>query len=391
MAVSTRHLHHRRLREGGDAPLGRSAAYVLDALSAEDSELARFLFVSDRQANNDGGGRCSRCRPRRRSGDDDMPRMNAIATANYSLALDPLAVRSEKTIMVAEAMTIFGALFLGGTFILFEWGSAKSYGGEGTNAVVDRLFAAVMAIAICCNIFLAFFGSFLWFLSILHANATEDFVLQSGKLMRFCSTLLIATLQTVTIGLFLGIYSNLSPHWAETIVVLVIAFVINAVGQRHVQKLVFDTSPIETYHLPLWARLLSDPACVVTHKGREELRLRAKQRAEEVKRKAYREREQLDPSLDADAKQSNTSIGTLLRKAAVSLGRSNYDTSIYEARLEEDWYCDASQLKGLGVEVLARYMPRLLAQRLHDILDSEEGTDFRYDTDGRPSSDEFVE
>ena len=33
--------------------------------------------------------------------------------------------------------------FLGGIWILYEWGSFKSYGG--TNEVIDRLFAAIMA------------------------------------------------------------------------------------------------------------------------------------------------------------------------------------------------------------------------------------------------------
>ena len=49
-----------------------------------------------------------------------MPRMDALTTAVSALALEPLDVRSENITMATEALTIFGALFLGGTFILFD-------------------------------------------------------------------------------------------------------------------------------------------------------------------------------------------------------------------------------------------------------------------------------
>ena len=75
--------------------------------------------------------------------------------------------------------------------------------------------------AICCNICLAFFGSFLWILSIVYSGSNETFafVFESRKLFNLCC-LLMVTLQYVTVGLFLGIYANLSPHRAETIGVL---------------------------------------------------------------------------------------------------------------------------------------------------------------------------
>ena len=146
MAVSTRHLHHQHLRDDiagkkrhfyhhqPPAALGRSTA-ALDALSEGNSDLARFLFVEQGHgtvSEGSGGGGClGKCRDnRRRNDEEDMPRMNALATAVYSLALEPMGVRSEKITMAAEALTIFGALFLGGTFILFEWGSPKGYGGD---------------------------------------------------------------------------------------------------------------------------------------------------------------------------------------------------------------------------------------------------------------------
>ena len=191
-------------------------------------------------------------------------------------------------------------------------------------------------------------------------------------MVQFCCNLLMATLQCVTFGLFLGIYSNLSPNWAETIVVLVVAFAVSTLGQHHIQELVFKTCPIESYHLPLWSRLVAHPSTVFTRRGREQLRKRAKEKAEEVKRRAYREREMLDPTLGEEEAHGHTSIGVLLRRAAVGLGRAGYDVSIYEARLEQDWYNDVSQLRGVDVDILSRYMPRLLAQRVHEMIESGE-------------------
>lgn len=173
MAISTRHMHRQHLRaannktnpndnfEGGSnartinsktqspsSSLGRSTA-VLDALSDENSELARFLFVKKKREgtanNNDGDGGWFGTG----DGDEEMKRMGVLQGATYSLALEPLAIRSEKAIQAAEAITIFGALFLGGTYILFEWGSNKAYGGDGSNEIVNRLFAATMATGEC--------------------------------------------------------------------------------------------------------------------------------------------------------------------------------------------------------------------------------------------------
>ena len=154
MAVSTRHLHRQRLREATEnetddvhniiarSPLGgggghahgampnniKKSTAVMDALSDENSELSKFLFANG-----------------------EMKRLNMMQSATYSLSLEPLAIRSEKAIQSAEAITIFGALFLGGTWILYEWGSNKSYGGDDTNVVINRLFAAVMAVGELCR------------------------------------------------------------------------------------------------------------------------------------------------------------------------------------------------------------------------------------------------
>ena len=100
----------------------------------------------------------------------------------YSLALEPMEVRSERIIMLAEAYAIFGALFLSGTWVLYEWGSGYGYGGcryEETSycsPAVDRAFEVVMAMAITANLFQAMFSSMLWVMSILFSATHRNWV-----------------------------------------------------------------------------------------------------------------------------------------------------------------------------------------------------------------------
>jgi len=114
--------------------------------------------------------------------------------------------------------------------------------------------------------------------------------------------------------------------------------------------------------------------------GRKKIRDAAERRAKELKNRAYQERTILDPSASSTRglNVSGTSIGKLLRRAADSIGRFDFDVSKFEAKLDEDWYNDASELRNLDVEVLSKYMPRRLAEEVHnqlvlDQLDRTEG------------------
>eukprot|EP00571_Detonula_confervacea_P008913 CAMPEP_0172327030 /NCGR_PEP_ID=MMETSP1058-20130122/58385_1 /TAXON_ID=83371 /ORGANISM="Detonula confervacea, Strain CCMP 353" /LENGTH=70 /DNA_ID=CAMNT_0013043961 /DNA_START=33 /DNA_END=242 /DNA_ORIENTATION=- len=70
--------------------------------------------------------------------------MGSVRSWFYPLALEPMEVRRERIIMLAEAYAIFGALFLNGTWVLHEWGSPDGYGGcdydegIGCHPAVDR-------------------------------------------------------------------------------------------------------------------------------------------------------------------------------------------------------------------------------------------------------------
>eukprot|EP00579_Thalassiosira_antarctica_P018169 CAMPEP_0201951118 /NCGR_PEP_ID=MMETSP0903-20130614/56839_1 /ASSEMBLY_ACC=CAM_ASM_000552 /TAXON_ID=420261 /ORGANISM="Thalassiosira antarctica, Strain CCMP982" /LENGTH=122 /DNA_ID=CAMNT_0048494375 /DNA_START=492 /DNA_END=857 /DNA_ORIENTATION=+ len=106
--------------------------------------------------------------------------------------------------------------------------------------------------------------------------------------------------------------------------------------------------------------------------GREKLRTRAKLRAHKLRKRAYQERQKLDPRFreEGNASEYNvSSVGALLRTAAINLGRNDLDISNYEARLEEDLFNEADQLKGRSVECLSRYMPLRLAEEVQQQLE----------------------
>ena len=69
--------------------------------------------------------------------------------------------------------------------------------------------------------------------------------------------------------------------------------------------------------------------------------------------------------------RSATSIGKLLRGAACNIGRGGFDVSKYEQKLEDDWYNNASELREMSVNVLQKYMPRRLAEEVHNQLAME--------------------
>ena len=134
----------------------RQSYFTLDALSNPTSPLARFLFVGGDSSNNandnqDGG----RERSHRRlswfqSKEDDDKSMQSLHDINslwFSLTLEPMKIRNERIIMLFEAYTIFGTLFFNAVWIIYEWGSYKGYGGDGSpSVVVGRLFECLMSI-----------------------------------------------------------------------------------------------------------------------------------------------------------------------------------------------------------------------------------------------------
>ena len=72
-------------------------------------------------------------------------------------------------------------------------------------------------------------------------------------------------------------------------------------------------------------------------------------------------------------KSSNdlSSVGTLLCNAAANLGRASKHVSLYEARLEEDWFNKPEHLKNRSAECLSKYMPLRLAEEVKRLVEEE--------------------
>ena len=137
---------------------GALKSAVLAALSDTNSELAQFLFVKGGKEKGDASAffqstvgksvkrlsslmnSSSRGNGLEQSGDEEPESMESINAFYYSLALAPMENRSARIIMLGEMFAVFGALFLAGTWIIWEWGSHKTYGGEGTNEIYNRVF-----------------------------------------------------------------------------------------------------------------------------------------------------------------------------------------------------------------------------------------------------------
>ncbi|EJK57603.1 hypothetical protein THAOC_22337 [Thalassiosira oceanica] len=341
---------------------------VLGRLSDQGSILSKFLLATNERGDGDERKSCwsrlKACFARPGS----MDSMDAYCCA---LMLDPMESRSVRVIMLGEAYALFGALFLSCTWILYEYGSVKAY-GDAEEDIIDDVFETVMALAIMCNIFLALNGMSLWVLSILHSESNQQWVFTVRGMLSLCNTLCIVTIFLDHVGMILAVYSNLSPRWPETIICFAVAAVLYISWQQAAGEILMKAIPLEFYHTPLWNQLVSNPAAVLTKKGRQELQTGARARAEELKQRAYQRRGIFDQNQtrrgadgDAEGQYPYLSIGALLRGAASRLGKSEHDVTSYEARLAEDWIEEVSQLRGMSVDFLARYMPWALANEVH--------------------------
>jgi len=151
---------------------------VLDALSDENSKLARFLFIKRNAENNSSNSNNTI-----EEGDDAMRSMGDLSVAFLSLDLEPTHIRNERITQIFEAYAIFGALFMNGVWIIYEWGSSKGgYGGDGgMNYIVERLFESIMALALCFNTFFALFSAVFWILSLFWSTNHDGFAFYAGK------------------------------------------------------------------------------------------------------------------------------------------------------------------------------------------------------------------
>lgn len=216
-------------------PTLRHSNSLVDALSDSNSELAHFLLASNENEGDDDYGLFDNLlfnnslvksfrnmATRLTTGEDEVCEVGSMGTNKawfYSLALEPMEVRRERIIMLAEAYAIFGALFLSGTWVLYEWGSSYGYGGcmyEETSychPAVDRAFEAVMTMAITANIFQAMFASFLWLMSILFSGSHHNWVYGARHLLLFCHILLTSVLVLTVVSAYTQNWPPTGPSW----------------------------------------------------------------------------------------------------------------------------------------------------------------------------------
>ena len=87
-------------------PLAHSTV-VLDALSNEDSELARFLIIDN---SNFEDGWSSNNINNNNNDNHSMKSIGLINTTGYTMALEPLKIRRERVIMLGESYSIVSFL-----------------------------------------------------------------------------------------------------------------------------------------------------------------------------------------------------------------------------------------------------------------------------------------
>lgn len=375
------------------APPRQNNSDLIDALSNSNSELSRFLLANDENKDDEVGffdgltkhavfdnGFMKSVRNvtnRIITGEDEVPAAGSLRTNRswfYSLALEPMEVRRDRIIMLAEAYAIYGALFLSGTWVLYEWGSGYGYGGcsrfeesSFCHAYIDRAFEAVMTLCITANIFQAMFASFLWLMSILFSGSHRNWVFGSRHLLTLLHFLITCVFVFMVLGVGLGIYAKLAPFWPELAISLVFTLSVVVYGMWAVSNLVAEEASLEFYHFPLWFQWGIFPLPMLKRGGRKRIRERAEKRAKEMRGRALKERTILDPTAKS-CRSFKSSVGGILRRAADSIGRHDDDVSKYEKRLEDDWYVNSSEMKNMSVDILSKYMPRRLAEEVHDQL-----------------------
>ena len=258
----------------------------------------------------------------------------------------------------------FGALFLGGTWVLYEWGSpiiAKE--GDAFN----RIFSSLISIVICCNLFLALWSCILWITAIIYGSR-EDFVYNARNLIQFCNHMMWMTYISVTFGCGFALYLNLSEHLIDLIVISIFVGIIVLRGMMLMCDLQLKVSPLATYHQPFWLKIFTNIGFVFSAEKREELKEKALAEADFLKEKAKFRQEMRELDRLPDTSPRTSTIGVLLSTAAINLKRPDYDVAKFEINLEDDWFNEVEQLKNRSVECLAKYMPLRLAEEVHKLV-----------------------
>jgi hypothetical protein len=342
-----------------------------ELLSDPDSDLARFLFIRKQQQSQDNNEECYE--------DTTYESIKSNLCWSYCLALEPnMSVRSNRIVAIFEAFAIFAALFLAGTWVLYEWGSGLAYGGslEGDDkyridTIMSRVFEPLLAISIALNIQLAFFGGISWIMSLNFSYSNPNWVYSCRYMLVYLETLFACMLLCFILAFALAIIAKFSPNIVQVVVIIAVIAVVKFPGLYFIGQLVTRELPLEYYHSSLLWKLVFSPMPMLTKSGREDVRNGAMKRAANLRERAFAGSTRGNNASKKQLPRHYDSLWQLLKVAAESIERSDVDISAYIARLEDDLYTRVEHLVGEDIDVLSRCMPRRLAKEVHRILEEK--------------------
>lgn len=330
----------------------RSSNSILQALSDENSQLAKFLFIGCESP-------------------DDIEPINSMNALWYRLALEPLEIRNNRVLIFFECITIFGLFFISSAWAFYEW---SLYRVPEYGLLLENILEVCFGVALSCSSALAFLGCAGWLLSTSLSSNHTNFVFESRGILCWMMYLLIICEMSVWLGILIGTYVKLNPlnnpsgHWISYGVTTGVVVAILLVSQRRFLTWAIHVAPLEGFHvLPI--RMALAP----TKRMKLELKRLAFERAKEIKSRVYKDRLTIDPlAQEITVERSSHDLGILLDKAAINLGLRDINTVKYEERLNAEFFFEANHLRGRDVEFLARYIPYRLAEEVHSLLKLED-------------------
>ena len=275
--------------------------------------------------------------------------------------------------MITEAYTVFGALFLGAMYNLWEFGSDGPRDGLGIGSdLLNTIFATVMSIGLTANLFLTLFASFWWQMSILWGGSNDNFAYSNMDALTYCLRLLFVIFTCVIFASILAIYGNLREHLSALLIAQIFLVITVICGTLYNADLVAKEIPFELNKESLWVKSIF-PLTYNTKMKRDIMKANGMARREELLSRVEREitinNIQMDDGTEATESTNEGSHGIrlLLKKAADNLGRDRENVTPFVIRLEQEWYTNVESIQGVSVATLARFMPHALAAEVNKL------------------------
>ena len=190
-------------------------------------------------------------------------------------------------------------------------------------------------------------------------SSQENYLVACLRPITVLVSLVMFTTVVVIIGLGVGVVGHFYGHAPEIAISITLLLVIGLIGERIYHHYMIDVMSLEIYHCFIIGRFMMNPLLEIT--GRDKLKHRAELRAQQL-RTQY--------GIDKQQQHNWESLDNLLRTAVTNLGRTeSSNVSEYINKLEKDWLTSVIHLRGRDVVFLNKYMPLLLAEEVHRLLE----------------------